>query len=158
MVAKTDLSKLNCSLARALGSVGDWWTLLIVRDAFFGATRFGEFQKSLGIARNILANRLESLVDAGILTREGTGARPRYLLTQKGREMLPALLALMQWGDKWESGGRPPMIAVDADGKTIPPVRLETETGKPVATVRFRAGPGATKRTRMFLEARMRDE
>jgi DNA-binding HxlR family transcriptional regulator len=158
MPGKTDLSKLNCSLARALGAVGDWWTLLIVRDAFLGATRFGEFQQSLGIAKNILASRLDGLVAAGILLREGGDARPRYALTRKGHEMLPALVALMQWGDKWESGNRPPMVVTDEDGKAVAPVHVESRGGKIVTAgkIRFAPGPGATKRTRDYLLSRGR--
>jgi len=158
MAAKTDLSKLNCSLARALAAVGDWWTLLIVRDAFLGVGRFGDFQRSLGIARNILSARLAALVDAGILARRGSPARPTYGLTEKGREMMPALVALMQWGDKWESAGRPPMIATDADGVAVRPVQVISRAGKAVAAdqVRLLPGPGATKRTRDFMLAKGR--
>jgi DNA-binding HxlR family transcriptional regulator len=158
MPGKTDLSKLNCSLARALGAVGDWWTLLIVRDAFLGATRFGEFQQSLGIAKNILASRLDGLVAAGILLRGGSDARPTYTLTRKGQEMLPALVALMQWGDKWESGNRPPMIVTDEDGKAVEPVRVEGGRGRVMTAdeIRFAPGPGATRRTRDYLLSRER--
>jgi DNA-binding HxlR family transcriptional regulator len=154
MPAKTDLSRLNCSLARALGSVGDWWTLLIVRDAFFGSTRFGEFHESLGIARNILAQRLDALVADGILAREGTPERPRYVLTHKGRELLPALVALMQWGDKWQSAGSPPVVLTDAAGRTLPRLRVEGRGGEAVTadTLGFRAGPGADAGTRRFVE------
>src|SRR5688572_678684 len=102
MPGKTDFSDFNCSLARALGAVGDWWTLLILRQAFFGTRRFSDFQRSLGIARNILATRLDALTRNGVLTRDGTTRRPLYALTAKGEELLPAMVALMQWGDKWE--------------------------------------------------------
>jgi DNA-binding HxlR family transcriptional regulator len=152
MAGKTDLSTLNCSLARALGAVGDWWTLLIVRDAFFGATRFSEFRESLGIARNILSVRLDALVMAGVLAREGTATRPLYKLTRKGREMLPALVALMQWGDKWESGGKPPVLLTDKGGRTLAPMQATNHSGELVNadTIRFSPGPGATARTREF--------
>ena len=76
MPGKTDLSKLNCSLARTLEVVGDWWTLLIIRDAFLGVRRFGDFQRSLGIAKNILATRLERLTVNDILMRGGSEKRP----------------------------------------------------------------------------------
>lgn len=157
MVAKTDLSTFNCSLARALSVMGDWWSLLIVRDAFLGSSRFGEFQKSLGIARNILATRLDALVEAGILTRAGTDTRPTYQLALKGREMAPALVALMQWGDKWESANHPPMLATDENGASLMPLRLRNRSGEIVAAegIRFYPGPGATPRTRAFLEARL---
>jgi DNA-binding HxlR family transcriptional regulator len=160
MPGKTDLSALNCSLARALDVVGDWWTLLILRDAFFGSRQFGEFQKSLGIARNILAARLAALVADRLLVREGSEARPRYGLTQKGRELLPALVALMQWGDKWQSSGKPPVILTDDAGRLLAPVRVESRDGAPVSaeTLRFRAGPGANAETRWFIEHRRRAE
>lgn len=153
MAAKTDLSRLNCSLARALSVVGDWWALLIVRDAFFGSTRFSEFQQSLGIARNILADRLDSLVADGILERAGAASRPRYVLTEKGRELLPALVALMQWGDKWQSAGKRPVVLTDKDGHTLPAVRIKTRKGKVVTakTLHYRPGPGANPATRRFL-------
>jgi DNA-binding HxlR family transcriptional regulator len=156
MPAKKDLSRLNCSLARALDAVGDWWTLLIVRDAFFGLTRFGDFQKSSGIARNILASRLEALVKAGILDRTGTETRPLYELTVKGRELLPALVALMQWGDIWLSDGVPPVDLTDEQGHPVLPVRVESQTGQIMTaeTVRFRPGPGANAETAHFLANR----
>jgi DNA-binding HxlR family transcriptional regulator len=159
MVQKTDLSKLNCSLAKALANIGDWWTLLIVRDAFLGSARFGEFQKSLGVARNILAARLQSLVDAGIFERRGSTARPLYRLTTKGKALLPALLALMQWGDEWESANEPPMLVTDGAGEAAAPVLAATRSGKALTAdnVRFAPGPGANKRTRIFLmQARAR--
>ena len=155
MPGKTDISKLNCSLARALSAVGDWWTLLIVRDAFLGATRFGQFQASLGIARNILSARLAALVEDGIMARDASRARPEYRLTRKGREMLPALIALLQWGDKWQSGGRAPVLCTDTHGRTLAPVRLTNRSGAAIDadTIRFRAGPGATRATRAYLDA-----
>jgi DNA-binding HxlR family transcriptional regulator len=156
MPGKTDLSKLNCSLARALAAAGDWWTLLIVRDAFMGLSRFSEFQSSLGIARNILASRLASLTEEGILKREGTAARPRYVLTRKGHEMMPALVALVQWGDKWQSAGKPPITLSSEGGEPLAPMRVTTRTGKPVEAVRFSPGPGADARTRAFFAQRAR--
>jgi DNA-binding HxlR family transcriptional regulator len=126
MPGKTDLAKLNCSLARALEIVGDWWTMLIIRDAFLGSSRFGEFSASLGIAKNILAARLDDLVKNGILRRDGTARRPRYRLTHKGQALLPALLALMQWGDKWASANRPPILATDCNGAAVVPVEVRT--------------------------------
>jgi DNA-binding HxlR family transcriptional regulator len=153
MAAKTDLSQFNCSLARALNSVGDGWSLLIIRDAFLGLVRFSEFQKSTGIARNILADRLEVLVAADILTRRGSEKRPLYRLTKKGHALLPALVALMQWGDHWESGDCPPIAVRDCDGAAVLPVRVESLSGETVTaqTIRFTAGPGANARTAGFL-------
>lgn len=155
MSARTDLSKLNCSLARSLEVVRDGWALLILRDAFLGASRFGEFAGSLGIARNILAARLEALVAAEILARSGPDSRPRYRLTGKGRELLPVLVAFAQWGDKWRSNGKPPMLFENEDGEKLAPVQLRTRSGKVVSAngIRFLPGPGANARTRKFLAA-----
>ena len=151
MPGKTDLSELNCSLARTLEVVGDWWTLLIVRDAFLGVRRFGDFQNSLGIAKNILAVRLERLVASFILERGGPERRPVYQLTERGRALLPAMVALMQWGDKWVSAGNPPVVLTDEEGRPVALVELKSAGGDVTAqTIRFRPGPGATARTCAF--------
>ena len=95
---------MSCSVAASLEEVGDWWTLLIVRDALLGLRRFEDFQGSLGIARNILSNRLERLVRSGILERRAYQDHPprrEYRLTEKGRDLLPVIVTLMQWGDRW---------------------------------------------------------
>jgi DNA-binding HxlR family transcriptional regulator len=153
MPGKTDLSELNCSLARTLEVVGDWWTLLIVRDAFLGVRRFGDFQKSLGIAKNILSARLEHLGADGIVTRCGSEKRPTYQLTDKGRALLPAMVALMQWGDRWVSANEPPVIVTDEKGRPVGSVKLTSGGGDVSAeTVRFHPGPGATARTRTFFD------
>jgi DNA-binding HxlR family transcriptional regulator len=104
---RTSLNDADCPIARALDAVGDWWSLLIVRDAMFGLRRFGEFQKSLGMAKNILTARLRDLVAAGILdavpaaqnSNRAGGAYKDYVLTQKGRDLFPVLVALRQWGE-----------------------------------------------------------
>ena len=104
MPGKTDLSELNCSLARTLEIVGDWWTLLIVRDAFLGVRRFDDFQRNLGVARNVLADRLARLVDEGLLERRRYQERPErfeYRLSEKGIELWPTIITLMKWGDRY---------------------------------------------------------
>ena len=88
-----------CPVARALDVVGDWWTLLIIRDAFAGVTRFGDFQKHLGVAKNILAARLKEMVEQGLLQLSEVGARSEYQLTDKGRALMPVLVTLAQWGE-----------------------------------------------------------
>lgn len=155
MPGKTDFSDFNCSLARALGAVGDWWTLLILRQAFFGTRRFSDFQRSLGIARNILATRLDALTRNGVLTRDGTTRRPLYALTAKGEELLPAMVALMQWGDKWESGNNPPVLLGDDGGRPLQKIALSSQDGTPVtaANIRFAPGPGANAATRQYFKA-----
>jgi DNA-binding HxlR family transcriptional regulator len=103
---------MNCSIARSLEIIGEWWTLLIVRDAFFGVTRFEEFQQRLGIARNILTKRLDTLVEAGVMERrcyDEPRARYDYVLTKKGRDLWPVLVTLRQWGDKWAIDGKAPV-------------------------------------------------
>lgn len=149
MPGRTDLATLNCSLARALNDVGDWWTLLIIRDAFLGAQRFSEFQRSLGLARNTLSDRLERLCAAGVLLRGGTPARPLYGLTKKGRALVPALVALQQWGDQFASD-RPPIVVTDQRGRPLPRVRLIDSDGAEIRPedLRFRPGPGADAHTR----------
>jgi DNA-binding HxlR family transcriptional regulator len=145
---------LNCSLAQALDIVGDWWTLLIVRDLFIGASRFGQIQKSLGVARTMLASRLEQLQHNGILERRGTPRRPLYVLTRKGRDLFPALVALMQWGDRWAAPAGPPMRLTDRDGQRAAPVVVRTRDGATITweNAHFAAGPGATASTRAFIE------
>ena len=151
MPQKTDLSTFNCSLARALGLVGDGWCLLILRDAFLGLSRFGEFERSLGLAKNILADRLDRLVAGGVLIREGEG-RPRYHLTEKGADLLPAMIALTQWGDRWLAGGAPPMLFEGPDGTPVRRVTLEAGPAPlDPAALRVSPGPGADARTRGFL-------
>lgn len=103
----------NCSIARALELVGERWTLLIIRDALLGLRRFDQFQESLGVARNVLTDRLTRLVAEGILERNAYSERPprsEYRLTEKGRELAVPLLALMQWGDRHLSS-KPPRVA-----------------------------------------------
>jgi DNA-binding HxlR family transcriptional regulator len=112
-VLRRDYEGQECSIARALEIVGERWTLLIVRDAFLGLRRFDEFQESLGIARNVLTDRLNRLVDEGILERVRYSERPErheYRLTAKGRDLNIALAGLRQWGDKYVSE-RPPRLA-----------------------------------------------
>ncbi|WP_026852027.1 winged helix-turn-helix transcriptional regulator [Glaciibacter superstes] len=97
-----------CSIARSLELVGERWSLLIIRDALFAAvTRFGDFQHNLGIATNVLASRLDSFVASGIMRRDGSAD---YILTDKGRALTVALIALTEWGDAWAAPGPPPIL------------------------------------------------
>jgi DNA-binding HxlR family transcriptional regulator len=121
-VLKRDYEGQNCSIARALEVVGERWTLLIVRDAFLGLRRFDEFQERLGIARNVLADRLNRLVDEGILERVPYSERPErfeYQLTRKGRDLVPALVTLGQWGDKYRSEKPPTLLRRKSDRKLV---------------------------------------
>ena len=110
-MSPTDFASMNCSIARTLGIIGERWSLLVLRDAFYGVHRFEDFQSGLGIARNVLTDRLGKLVAQEILERRQYEERPprfEYRLTRKGRDLLPVLLALMRWGDRWEASDVPP--------------------------------------------------
>ena len=113
MLGKTYDSQV-CSIARALEVVGERWSLLIIRDALFaGSTRYSDFQRSLGIATNILKDRLDSFVDAGIMQRHQYSEQPglyEYVLTEKGRDLAPSLIALTEWGDRWSAPDGPPIL------------------------------------------------
>lgn len=152
-MARKRFSDMNCSAAQALEQIGDWWTLLIVREAFYGTSTFGGFQEHLGIARNILTDRLVSLVDNGILRREQVRPdieRHTYHLTPKGEALLPVLVALMQWGDAWVFRGEGPLRLLDRERREpIAALEVQSADGKPLsaADLRFRPGNGANEAT-----------
>jgi DNA-binding HxlR family transcriptional regulator len=119
---RRDYEGQNCSIARALEVVGERWTLLIVRDVFLGLRKFDEIQASLGIARNVLADRLNRLVEEGVLERVRYSERPEryeYRLTRKGRELHIALAGLRQWGDRYLSQKPPVLLRRRADKKAV---------------------------------------
>ncbi|WP_034291888.1 helix-turn-helix domain-containing protein [Herbaspirillum sp. RV1423] len=137
MAKRKSLKSDPCPVARSIDVVGDRWALLIIRDAFDGMRRFGEFQKSLGVAKNILSTRLRDLVEAGILdvapASDGS-AYQEYVLTPKGKELFTVVLGLRQWGEghlfkKGESCA--PMIERET-GKPVPKIKLHTCDGKPL--------------------------
>jgi DNA-binding HxlR family transcriptional regulator len=142
-----------CSIRRTLEVVGEKWTLLVLREAFYGVRRFQDFQSTVGCARNILSARLKTLVEEGLLVREPyrePGARPRaeYRLTEKGIELFPALVALMQWGDRWADGGAGPPVEVrhSGCGRRVG-VELRCEKGHgPLSARETEAVPGAGAR------------
>lgn len=144
----------NCSVARALEVLGDWWTLLIVREAFLGTRRFADFAANLEISRNILTNRLGHLVKHRVLARVDAGVhgtRYEYELTPMGKDLATVMTALRQWGDRWIFGaGQEPLIVLDRrTGRPIPALRIVGEDGAPIASrdLEVRPGPGASKRT-----------
>src|SRR5271155_886876 len=148
-------ARMNCSIARALELVGEWWTMLILREAFLGSRRFRDFQENLGIARNILSARLKKLVARGILERVAApngGRRLEYRLTRKGRDFFPVLMALMQWGDRWVAGAdRVPVRVVDREsGREIARINVVSGDGRPLqpSDVAMVPGPGAAAATR----------
>ena len=123
----------QCSIAAALESVGERWSFLILRGAFNGLHHFEEFQTTLGIARNILSNRLVRLVENGILERTADAADRRkvsYRLTEKGRDLLPVLLSLRQWGEKWVSGPSNPVLVDRATRRPIQPICVRAADGR----------------------------
>ena len=124
----------ECSLPAALEAMGERWAFLILRAAFNGLHHFEEFQGELGIARNILANRLARLVDHGILQRVPLAddrRKIRYTLTEKGHALLPTMIALRQWGERWETGCPASPVLVDVrDGRPIRPVAVLSHDGR----------------------------
>jgi len=138
----------NCSLARALEIVGERWTLLIIRDAFLGLRRFDQFQESLGIARNVLTDRLNWLVAEGVLERVRYAERPirhEYQLTPKGRDLLLPLTAFRQWGDKYLSPKPPALLRRKSDSEEILAALLANGSSVlPGDKLELVPGPGAT--------------
>jgi DNA-binding HxlR family transcriptional regulator len=145
-------SGANCSIARTLGVVGEKWTLLILREAFYGVRRFDDFHTALGCARNLLAARLKTLVAHELLERvayqdDGGRGRHEYRLTEKGRDLFPAVVALMQWGDKWLADEAGPAVQlVHRDCGEAARARLTCDAGHAGLGARDIAatpGPGA---------------
>ena len=155
---------MNCSLAQALEIVGEWWSLLILREALlFGATRFGEFREPLGIADNILSERLRRLTATGIFDRVRGGAgRDEYRLTEMGRSLFPVVMALMQWGDRWapQARGIPVKAIEKSSGEEIPPVTVRNSRGRALTPtdIKLAAGPGANAGTRARLSAQISND
>ena len=152
------IAEMDCAIAQSLARIGDKWTVLILRNAFNGMKRFDQFQSHLGVASNILSDRLRKLTTGGILDRrplpeDGRGVE--YKLTEKGLDLYPILVSLLDWGEKWESNGVGPRLLL-----------LERETGEPIAAMAVRArdgralrpqqvtpvaGPGATRHVQTML-------
>jgi len=149
-VRKASFADMNCAVAQSLEIVGEWWTLLILRDAFLGIRRFDDFVERLGIARNVLSSRLETLIAHGVLDRRpydvGRG-RYDYVLTDKGRALWPVLTALREWGDEWVLGkGNEPMLLEHKACGNVTRSRLVCDCcGEQLdaRSVRAIAGPGA---------------
>ncbi|WP_417483920.1 winged helix-turn-helix transcriptional regulator [Maricaulis salignorans] len=129
--------EMPCAIAQTLNQVGDWWTLLIVRDAMKGARRFSDFHESTGIAKNILTDRLNKLVENNIMAREEVGVRghrQEYILTKRGEALLPILIAMQQWGDEWvyNDANRPVELIDIRTGEKIAPLSVANESGAAV--------------------------
>jgi DNA-binding HxlR family transcriptional regulator len=148
---RTSFRDMNCSVAQFLEVVGEWWSLLIVRDAFLGVRRFDDFQARLRISRNILTQRLNRLVDNGILKRVSYQDHPprwEYRLTAKGRDLWHVVIAMRQWGDRWAAPGGPPLkIKHTACGRVVQAVAACSHCGEPldVRGVSAVLGPGASE-------------
>jgi DNA-binding HxlR family transcriptional regulator len=155
----------TCSIARTLELVGERWTLLIVRNIQLGVRRFDDLQQQLGIARNVLASRLETLAKNGIVERRPYGERPvrhEYELTEKGRALWPVLVELMQWGDRYAAGpkGPPVVIRHRGCGGTLGSHRECTRCGAllELSEVRAEPGPGAAAEHPLLIGARAHEE
>ena len=146
---RTSFADMTCSIARTLEVVGEWWTLLVLRDLFVGLTRFEDICADLGVATNVLTDRLATLVEHGLVERRAYQDHPprfEYVLTRKGRALFPAIAALMRWGDRWEArGAGPPMMLVHDDcGEVTEGVVVCSRCGGPLESenVVTIAGPG----------------
>ncbi|KHN90116.1 transcriptional regulator [Pectobacterium actinidiae] len=134
MVKRKSLKEDACPVARALDVVGDRWALLIIRDAFDNRRRFGDFQRSLGVAKNILTDRLRTLVDEGILSVQPvseTSAYQEYILTPKGEQLFPLVVALRQWGEQ--------QLFAEGESHSL---LLDKHTGQPLQTMLPRSAQG----------------
>ncbi len=142
---------MHCSVAQCLEVVGEWWSMLIVRDAFLGVTRFDQFQERLGISRNVLNQRLARLVEAGVLTKVPYSDHPPrhdYRLTDKGRDLWPVITTMRQWGDRYAAPDGPPLEVVHtACGHVSDAVLTCASCGELVGARDVRAvpGPGAVE-------------
>jgi DNA-binding HxlR family transcriptional regulator len=151
---RKSLGKMACPIARSLERVGEWWSILIIRDALHGFTRFDEFQKSLNIAPNVLTRRLSALVDAGLLERRRYSERPpryEYILTEKGRDFRPVLIAMTAWGNKYFAPEGASVLLIDRKTqRAADPVLVDQRSGRPLnePDFVFAAGPAAIGRTR----------
>ena len=146
---RTNFESMRCPIARSLERVGEWWSILILRDAFQGISRFDDFQKSLNIAPNMLTRRLRALVDDGLLERRRYSDKParhEYVLTPCGRDFRPVLLTLMAWGNRhFAPEGISMFLADERTGQEVEPVLIDAHTGEQIDREHhaLRAGPAA---------------
>lgn len=151
---------MKCPIARSLEHVGEWWSILILRDAFRGLSRFDEFQKNLDIAPNILTRRLAALVDAGLLERRRYNERPpryEYVLTPRGRDFRPVLISLQAWGNNHFAPEGHHVVLTDVlTGHAADPILVDRNTGQPIseATHRNMPGPAASAGARIRMNQR----
>ena len=148
---RTSFADMSCSVARTLDVAGEWWTPLILRSIHLGVNRFDDLQRDLGLSRKVLADRLATLVDHEVLVRRPYGERPvrhEYVLTEKGLELVQAILALVAWGDKWTAGeaGPPILLRHDRCGHDTRAQVICAVCGEPLhpSEVTAHAGPGGS--------------
>jgi DNA-binding HxlR family transcriptional regulator len=142
----TSLADWNCSIARTLDVIGEWWTVLILRDAFRGTTRFDDFHDSLGIARSVLTARLRKLTEQGVLERRAYSEHPpryEYHLTEKGRALYPVIVSMLQWGDAWTNAplGPPVVLVHETCGQVTKPTLTCSQCGKEVSSANTHSEP-----------------
>jgi DNA-binding HxlR family transcriptional regulator len=139
-------SALQCPIARSLERVGEWWSILILRDAVYGLKRFDEFQKSLDIAPNMLSRRLNALVKGGLLKRQRYCDKPpryEYVLTERGQDFRPVLISLLAWGNKhFAPEGTSVLIADRETGAIAEPIVVDRVSGRPIPGKGFAVVPG----------------
>lgn len=151
---RKSFSRMECPIARSLEHVGEWWSILIMRDAMYGATRFDEFQKNLGIASNMLSRRLDALVESGLLSRRRYSDKPprdEYVVTERGWDFRPVIVALLAWGNRhFTPEGVKVAVADMRTGKLASPVLVDRETGREITPARFKLvpGPAASERVK----------
>ena len=156
---RKSFGKMACPVARGLDRVGEWWSILIIREALHGLTRFDQFEQSLGIAPNMLARRLAGLVKGGILEKRRYSDHPprhEYVLTECGRDFQPVIIAMHAWGNRhFAPEGQSVMLVNARTGKPADPVLVDRNSKRPFADSDFRvvAGPAAVERTRRKLAA-----
>lgn len=149
---RTSLAGMTCSIARTMDVIGEWWTPLILRDLFAGISRFEDLRRDLGIATNVLADRLATLVREGVVERvpaPGGSSRSEYALTDKGRDLYPVILAVMAWGDRWTTGehGPPARIVHNSCGRHSMPTVVCSACGEPLTDANSTAHAGLGGRT-----------
>jgi DNA-binding HxlR family transcriptional regulator len=149
---QTSFADMQCSLARTLEVVGDWWSPLILRDLYLGMERFDDLANDLGISRNLLTERLTRLVEGGVVERtpyQDRPARYSYRLTESGRELVPVLMALTAWGDRWATpdGGPPLRLRHQICGRHFTPTVSCSECDRPITMDDVEALPGPGGRT-----------
>jgi DNA-binding HxlR family transcriptional regulator len=161
---RTSFARMHCSLARGLDLIGDWWSPLIIRDLFLNVVRFDDLVEDLGISRNLLTRRLNALVRSGIVARHAYQRRPRryeYRLTEAGRDLVPAILALTAWGDRWAQPkeGSPMLFVHKTCGHQFQPQVTCSACGEAITgdAVKTLGGPGgAMKAGTRVLARRLR--